>query len=136
MGYKFEQLEVWQRALDYIDRIHEITDQLPKRERYNLSDQMSRAANSIALNIAEGSTGLSDAEQDRFLRIAVRSLLETVAGLHLIKRREFLNDADPLREAYRESEILFAKLQAFRTSLDSDFTVQESSIEYSDDSPF
>ena len=69
MAYKFENLEVWRRALDYADRIHEIAEQRPKHERYNLSDQMTRAANSIALNIAEGSTGLSDTEQDRFLRI-------------------------------------------------------------------
>jgi len=78
MAYKFEQLDVWERALDYIDQIHEIADRLPKHERYNLSEQMTRAANSIALNVAEGSTGLSDAEQDRFLRIALRS----VSGIH------------------------------------------------------
>lgn len=52
MGYKFEQLDVWEDTLDYIDQIHEITDRLPKRERYNLAQQMNRAANSIALNIA------------------------------------------------------------------------------------
>ncbi|MCS4086135.1 four helix bundle protein [Salinibacter ruber] len=61
MVYKFEDLEVWQRALDYADQIHDIAEQLPKHERYNLADQMTRAANSIALNIAEGSTGQSDA---------------------------------------------------------------------------
>ena len=52
MAYKFEKLDVWQRALAYSDQIHEIADQLPKHERYNLRDQMTRAANSIALNIA------------------------------------------------------------------------------------
>ena len=136
MAYKFEDLEVWKRALDYIDQIHNIGKDLPKRERYNLGDQMTRAANSIALNIAEGSTGLSDAEQDRFLRIAIRSLLETVASLHLVKRREYLDDLDPLRAAYEESETLFAKLQAFRASLDTDATVQEPPTEYSDDPSF
>jgi four helix bundle protein len=136
MAYKFENLEVWRRALDYADRIHEIAEQLPKHERYNLSDQMTRAANSIALNIAEGSTGLSDTEQDRFLRIAIRSLLETVACLHLVKRRDYLDNLDTLRDAYRDSEILFAKLQAFRSSLEGDSTVQEPPIEYSDDPPF
>jgi len=38
MAYKFEQLDVWQRALEYIDQVHEIADQLPKHERYNLRD--------------------------------------------------------------------------------------------------
>ena len=136
MAYKFEDLEVWQRALDYADLIHDIAEQLPKHERYNLADQMTRAANSIALNIAEGSTGLSDTEQDRFLRIAVRSLLETVACLHLVKRREYLDDLDPLRAAYEESETLFAKLQAFRSSLDTRSGAEESSIEYNDGPSF
>jgi len=136
MAHKFEDLEVWTRALDYSDQLYDIAEQLPKHERYNLADQITRAANSVALNVAEGSTGLSDAEQDRFLRIAIRSLLETVACLHLIKRREYLEDLNPLREAYRESETLFAKLQAFRASLDTDSTVQEAPIEYDGGAPF
>lgn len=41
----------------------------------------------MALNIAEGSTGQTDAEQGRFLGLAVRSLLETVACQHIISRR-------------------------------------------------
>jgi four helix bundle protein len=136
MAYKFEQLEVWQRALDYADRIHDLAERLPKLERYTLADQMTRAANSIALNVAEGSTGLSDAEQDRFLRIALRSLLETVASLHLINRRDYLDDPAPLRDAYRDSETLFAKLQAFRSSLDTDASVREEPPEYDDGAPF
>jgi four helix bundle protein len=79
---------------------------------------------------------LSDAEQDRFLRIAIRSLLETVACLHLVKRRGYLDNADPLREAYRESEILFAKLQAFRSSLDKGGSVREDAFNYADGAPF
>ncbi|MCS3678777.1 four helix bundle protein [Salinibacter ruber] len=136
MAYKFEDLEVWTRALDYSDQVHDIAEQLPKHERYNLSDQMTRAANSIALNIAEGSTGQSDAEQDRFLRIAIRSLLETVACFHLINRRDYLDDLGLLREAYHDSETLFAKLQAFRASLDTDSTVREAPIEYDEGAPF
>jgi len=97
---------------------------------------MPRAANSVCLNIAEGSTGLSDTEQDRFLRIALRSRLETVATLHLVKRRGYLDELDPLREAYRDSETLFAKLQAFRSSLDTDTTVEEPPTEYDDTTPF
>jgi len=42
MACKFEDLDVWQRALDYTDRIHEIAEQLPKHERYNLSKDRGR----------------------------------------------------------------------------------------------
>ena len=52
MSYKCENLEVWNLALEYTDHIYEITEQLPDHERFNLAEQMKRAANSIALNIA------------------------------------------------------------------------------------
>ena len=61
--YKFEKLRVWQAALEYIDLIYEISEQLPRSEQYNLRSQIQRAATSVALNIAEGSTGQTNAEQ-------------------------------------------------------------------------
>ena len=96
---------------------------------------MTRAANSIALNIAEGSTGSSDAEQGRFLQVAIRSLLESVACLHLVKHRGYVDDLETLRTAYRESETLFAQLQA-RSSIDGESSVQEDIVGYDDGAPF
>lgn len=55
MPYKFEQLDVWKLALDYIDLIYQLAEKLPRSEQYNLKSQIVRAATSIALNIAEGS---------------------------------------------------------------------------------
>lgn len=106
-----------------------MAEALPKREEYNLKSQMTRAATSIALNIAEGSTSQSDAEQRRFLGMALRSLIETVACLHLINRRAYLSDPQPLRDAYTASTKLFAKLQAFRAALGGN-TVKEESVAY------
>ena len=117
MPFKFEKLEVWQLALDYVDLIYEIADQLPGSEKYNLKSQITRAATSVALNIAEGSTGQTDAEQVRFLGMAIRSLLETVACQHIISRRKFLQDAEPLRQAYSRAETLVAKLHAMRKAI-------------------
>ena len=73
MAYKFEKLEVWQLALSYIDLCYALAEELPKREEYNLRSQLTRAATSIALNIAEGSTGQTDAEQAKFLGYSIRS---------------------------------------------------------------
>ena len=117
MAFKFEKLEVWQLSLDYIDLMYEIADKLPQDERYNLRSQMIRAATSVALNIAEGSTGQTDSEQARFLGLAIRSLLETVACQHLINRRGYLSDATELREAYRRADALAMKLQAMRRAI-------------------
>jgi four helix bundle protein len=117
MSYKFEKLEVWQLALDYVDLIYELSEGLPRSEEYNLKSQINRAATSIALNIAEGSTGQTNAEQARFLGMAIRSLIETVACQHIINRRNYLNDKDKLKEAYRQSKTLVAKLHAMRRAV-------------------
>ncbi len=54
MAYKFEKLEVWHLAVEYIDMIYGLAEVLPRNEEYNLRSQIIRAATSIALNIAEG----------------------------------------------------------------------------------
>lgn len=81
MAFKFENLEVWKLSLDYLDAVYEHADALPKEEMYNLRSQWIRAATSVSLNIAEGSTGQTDSEQVRFLGYALRSLMESTACL-------------------------------------------------------
>jgi len=117
--YKFEKLEVYKLALDYIDLIYDAADKLPPSERYNLISQIKRAATSIALNIAEGSTGQSDPEQGRrFLAMAIRSLLETVACQHIIRRRGYLKAYPALvRQLESAGQTLARKLQAMRKSV-------------------
>jgi len=89
--YKFEKLEVWQLSIEYSDMIYEISTKLPEIERFNLTSQIIRATTSISLNIAEGSTGQTDPEQNRFLGIALRSLIETVACMKLIQHRKYIS---------------------------------------------
>jgi four helix bundle protein len=117
MPFKFEKLEVWRMALEYIDLIYEIAEKLPRSEDFNLKSQITRAATSEALNIAEGSTGQTDVEQARFLGLALRSLLDAVACQHLINQRRALADNELLRRAYRHAEALSVKLQAFRNTI-------------------
>lgn len=117
MPYKFEQLDVWTLSLDYIDLVHKIAESLPRSEEYNLKSQITRAATSIALNIAEGSQGQSDAEQARFLGMAIRSLIETVACQKIIQRRGYFQNTELLQKMYNDSQILVRMLQSFRNSL-------------------
>jgi len=119
MTYKFEQLDVWKLALDYIDLIYKVAENLPRSEEYNLKSQITHAATSIALNIAEGSQGQSDAEQARFLGMSIRSLIETVACQEIIRRRGYLQDETMLDKAYQDSQTLARKLQSFRKSISS-----------------
>ena len=112
--FKFEKLEVWQLALDYIDLIYQVADQLPKNEEYNLKSQIVRAATSIALNIAEGSTGQTDNEQARFLGLAIRSLIETIACQRIITRRKLFKDENLLGKTNTHAQMLAAKLHTMR----------------------
>jgi four helix bundle protein len=126
MPYKFEQLDVWTLALDYIDLVYKVAESLPRSEEYNLKSQITRAATSVALNIAEGSQGQSDAEQARFLSMAIRSLIETVACQQIIQRRAYFQDPELLRKMYNDSQVLVRKLQSFRNSISkSKYQVRE-----------
>jgi len=134
MPYKFEQLEVWKLSLDYLDLVYEVAQKLPRSEDYNLKSQVTRAATSVALNIAEGSQGQSNAEQARFLGMAIRSLIETVACQQIIQRRAYLQDEDSLRKMYDDSQLLAKKLQSFRKSLsNAQYQVREDISVYGDD---
>jgi four helix bundle protein len=114
--YKFQNLEVYQLALQYLDSLYELSKKFPSEEKYNLTSQLQRAGTSIVLNISEGSTGQSDLEQNRFLGLALRSYLETVACLDIAQRRMYLSVTE-LAQTGEFGHRLFIKLQSFRRSL-------------------
>jgi four helix bundle protein len=78
MPFKFEKLEIWNLALQFAHDVHIITRKFPKEELFNLTSQFKRAADSVSLNIAEGSIGQSDPEQRKFVGYAIRSIAECV----------------------------------------------------------
>jgi len=87
--FEFEKLRVYQKALEFIDKVYAITRSFPKEERFGLIDQFRRACVSIALNIAEGSGG-TKTEFKHFLIIAKRSTRECVAVLEVSFRQEYV----------------------------------------------
>jgi four helix bundle protein len=117
MAFKFESLEVWGLAVDYVDAVYRAAESLPKNEEYNLRSQWIRAATSIALNIAEGSTGQSDSEQTRFLGYALRSLIETVACLRLVTKRGYPIETGLTSKVEDQAVLLSKKIHVFRRAL-------------------
>ena len=101
--FQFEKLKVYQKAIDIVDRIYELTSTFPKEELYGLTSQFRRATTSISLNIAEGSAR-SKKDFRRFLDIAHGSIFECVALLTLCKRRNYIQVTHnkELREAFSE----------------------------------
>jgi len=116
MGFKFEKLKIWQRAVDFTTEIHNLTRKFPKEELYILSSQIKRAADSIALNIAEGSTGQTNAEFRQFIVYSIRSTIEVVTCLYIGKKRGII-DNDDFDKFYKESEEITKMLQGLRNSL-------------------
>jgi four helix bundle protein len=116
LAFKFEKLIIWQLAIEASERIFKIYKTFPKEEMFALNSQMNRAVNSISLNIVEGSTGQSDAEQKRFLIYANRSALEVVNCLYIAKKRNYINE-EVFAEEYIYLENLIIKIQAFINKL-------------------
>ena len=116
MVFKFENLKVWQQSLELTDDVDLLVRSFPAYELYSLSSQMRRAANSVSLNIVEGSTGLSNAEFKRFLVIANRSALEVVGCLFLAKRRKYLEE-ELFSKLYTQIETMVKMIQALINSI-------------------
>lgn len=117
MAFKFESLKVWHDAMDINDKVLLITkDYFPKDERFILTPQIRRAADSIVLNIAEGCTGQTNALFKNFLGYALRSGIEVVSCVFLAKRRNYISE-EQFKELYTDIEILSKKITALRNTL-------------------
>ncbi|MCK5400345.1 MAG: four helix bundle protein [Flavobacteriaceae bacterium] len=116
MKFKFEKLIIWQKAMDFGEDIDVMTDDFPKKEVYNLSSQIRRAADSIALNISEGSIGQSNPEQRKFIGYAIRSLAEVVTCLHKANRRKYILERE-FNKFYETSFNMMNMMTAFRKNI-------------------
>lgn len=96
--------------------VNQVTKGFPKEEIYILSSQMKRATDSVSLNIAEGSTGQSNPEFNRFLGIALRSAIEVVGCIFLAKRRGYISDEN-FAKINNMCEDILVMINALRNSL-------------------
>lgn len=114
--FKFEKLIIWQKAMDFGEEIDKLSDSFPDKEKFNLSSQIRRAADSIALNISEGSIGQSNPEQKKFVGYSIRSLAEVVTCLYKAKRRHYLSETQ-FENQYDKSYELMNMMIAFKNKI-------------------
>ncbi len=123
--FKFEKLLVWQRAISFGGLIYRVTKNFPPDERFGLTNQVRRAAVSVASNIAEGSAR-PDPDFSRFLGIASGSLYEAVTQATLAKQQVFWAEND-FATIYRDAEEIGRMLSGLRDSLSGDKSTKPSS---------
>ncbi len=134
--FDFEKLKVYQKSLDLIDNIYDVADQFPAKETYNLALQFKRAANSISLNIGEGS-GSSRKEFIKFLSISRRSLRECVVCTTLAFRRKYIDEKtqSTLRNQLTEISKMLSGFINYLESENAKNNLSEPTIEYLTASP-
>ncbi len=102
-SFGFKNLKVWQKAIDFADKVIELSENLnTSGKHYRLIDQIEASSASIAQNIAEGKGRHSQKEFSQFFYIARGSLYETVTLLNLFFKRNWIRE-DKLDELERDS---------------------------------
>ena len=115
MPFRFERLNVLTSAAELSNKIDDISEKFSKKELFSLASQIKRAADSVVLNIAEGSRGQSKPEFKRFPGIALRSSIEVVACFYLAFTRKYITEPE-YWQLYNEYEILCKMITKLRGS--------------------
>ena len=98
MTFAFEDLKVYQKALDFTVSVIDTIDELnTPRKHYRLIEQLEGASSSVALNIAEGKGRYSKKEYKHFCYIARGSLYETISVLQIFKKKSWLKEQTYLK---------------------------------------
>lgn len=91
MAFMFEKLEVYQKAVTFADEIAALTQSFPRGYGF-LSDQLNRAALSIATNLAEGNGRFTKPDRRNFFTIARGSIQECIPLLEIARRRSLVTE--------------------------------------------
>ncbi len=116
ISFKFEKLIIWQKAMDFGVQIDSITLKFPANELFNLSSQIRRAADSIALHISEESIGQSHLKFKKFMGYAIRSLAEVVTCIHKAFRRKYVSEEE-FNQLYKDAFSLMNMMVAFKKKI-------------------
>lgn len=92
MPFPFENLDVYNKALTFVEAIESLNITLKGKASYSMLDQLSRAALSIPLNIAEGNGRWHKGEKRQFFWIARGSTFECVPIIQVLHRKNLIND--------------------------------------------
>ncbi len=117
MAQHYRDLIAWQKAMDLVTHIYEITKKFPDDERYGLVSQMRRCAVSIPSNIAEGQARNSKGQFLQFVGIARGSVAELTTQILISQRLGYLSEPDlTIDKAGEVGRILSGLANSLRTN--------------------
>ena len=114
--FRFQDLEIWQMAIEISDELFDIADDLDKRRLYRFAEQLRGSGMSMSNNIAEGSGSNSSKEFHQFLNIARRSTYENANILITLNRRQLIN-TNLMENLLERLDHLSRKITSFQRSL-------------------
>ena len=117
MTFMFEKLDVYQKAVDFADQAASLTEQFPRGYGF-LSDQLNRAALSIATNLAEGNGRFTKRDRKHFFIISRGSAQDCVPLLELASRRDLIT-SDQLTVLRQDLETIAKMISGLINGLDN-----------------
>ena len=114
--FRFEDLEIWQVAIEVGDHLFNISDTLESKKLFRFAEQLRGCGISISNNIAEGAGSFSDKEFILFLNYARRSCFESANILIILLRRNLVDEMVK-NQLFEELEVLSRKITNFQKTL-------------------
>ena len=114
--FRFQDLKIWQSAIEIADELFDIADDLEKKKLYRFAEQLRGSGMSVSNNIAEGSGSSSRKDFKNFLNFARRSAFENANILIILERRRLINAAQ-LDKKLADLSILSRQITNFQKSL-------------------
>lgn len=103
--FRFENLEIWKKAIEITDTFFDLADNLEEKRNYRFAEQLRSASLSITNNIAEGSGSFSKRDFKQFLNYSHRSISETANMLIICHRRKYINEEQIVKHLHQLEEI-------------------------------
>jgi four helix bundle protein len=114
--FRFQDLEIWQLAIQIADELFDVADDLEKKRLYRFAEQLRAAGMSMSNNIAEGSGSSSNKEFIQFLNVARRSTYENANILILLHKRKLITE-ESLERFLDKLDHLCRKITKFQNTL-------------------
>jgi len=114
--FRFQDLRIWQLAIEIANELFDIADDLEKKKLYRFADQLRGGGMSMSNNIAEGSGSSSKKDFKQFLNIARRSTFENANILILLQKRSLLSE-ESLDSMLKKLDALCRQITSFSNSL-------------------